>query len=181
MLGSTVGLLPENAGPLVHLAGDLHVPPTAEDRASPRIRIEEGEIIAGKRDAATFVAWLAQLLRAVQEEGELRFGRRALRAGHRQQDEFVGAVDGWEHAFAVLEVEHARDRVRIHQVGEEALRRGVERDAGRADHPDPPGLVDQPPIEFGERGIVVDVAAAGEGKAPALAHEEAGGFGVAAS
>ena len=39
------GLSPKHTGAEVHLAGDLHFPPGAEDWASSSVRIEQGEIL----------------------------------------------------------------------------------------------------------------------------------------
>ena len=161
VLVNIISLPPEDSGPLVYLAGDLHIAPAAEDGAGARVGIEESEIRCREGNAAFFVAGISELFGPVQEEGEFRLGDRAVFAAHREQAELDAAVNAGEDLLAVLEVVEGGDGLAVDEIAEEGLRRGVEGEAGRDDHAGAAGRGEQFAAEFGEDRIGVDVAAAG--------------------
>ena len=98
---SLARLLPEHAGAPVHLAGDLHVAASAEDRAGPGVRIEQPEVLGSEREPP--LPFL-QVLDLVQEERILGLRHGIVAPGKREQAELDPAIDPREHLLPVLEV-----------------------------------------------------------------------------
>ena len=161
---------PEDARAGVHLARYLHIPPRSEYGACARVRVEQREV--GGRESKLALG-VRQILRAVQEEGELRLRRRLVFSPHRKQAELDAAVYAGEDFFTILEVVQADERARFHEVAEEEFGGVVGGYAGGDDDSRRPVRRDDGAGGFGEYGIGVDVAASGEREAPAAAREAA--------
>ena len=175
-----VRIAPKDSRSLVHRACDLCISAAAEDRTGARVRVEEGEIVVCKIDSAFFIVSFPQLLGAGKEKGKFRLSYRPIRSCQREKAEIEHRPDAWKELLAVREIEEAGQSLFREQRVEKYLCRIVRSDTSRDDHASASCGGYEFAAEFGEDGVGVDVAAAGEGEALALAGEEGGGFGIAA-
>ena len=164
------GLPPQHAGPLVHLAGDFHIPLRPEYGAGAGVGIEQPEVVKRQLKPPAVVR---NLLRLVQEKAELRRLLHPPRPAGGKQAKLDAAVNAGKDLLPVLKIVQADQGAALHQVAKKLFGSVVGADAGGYDDAGPPAGIQQAAGQFGEHLIGIDIAASRQRETPAAPREVA--------
>ena len=152
-------LVDQNRNAAVDRLGDLRVAPGAEDRAGPRVGIQQLDVVRRKRDVPLLIF---QFFDVVDEEHEVGCLYDSCSTAEIQDAELERRMNVRKEDLLVLEVVQPNQPIRFGDRREEILGRLVGRDARGREQPDAAVRGDQLIGQFGEHRVGVDVALAGE-------------------